>query len=46
MCGYFTSDNEWDVLIVALRKILNSFSVRQSIVRGKSTALVLLHFLF
>jgi hypothetical protein len=38
--------NKWDVLIVTLRKTLNSFSVRQSNVRGKFIALDLLHFLF
>jgi hypothetical protein len=31
--------NKCDVLIVTLRKILNSFSVRQSTVRGKFIAL-------
>ena len=31
--------NKWDVLIIILRKILNSFSFRQSNIRGKFIAL-------
>jgi len=38
--------NKWDVVIITLGKILNSFSVGQSNVRGKLIALGLLHFLF
>lgn len=38
--------NKWDVLIITLRKILNTFSVTQSNVTGKCSALCLLHFLF
>jgi hypothetical protein len=38
--------NKWVVLIITLRKILNSFSVRQSNLRGEFVALGLLQFLF
>jgi len=38
--------NKWVVLIITLRKILNSFSVRQSNLRGEFVALGLCSFYF